>query len=290
MASGAVIFGIFLIIAIFIIIFVIIFVAVKDNSDINKNEVFDTLTVNLEDPKVTKTMEKPKPVKEVEEKTHEIPIEVFELASELDSDHLDDIDLTSLISDNSDDSSSYIDVIEFGDDILYLLEDVIVIKNYSSPDQVKTRYVSHNITIKRLIPLRGRLLSHNFNEIFILDESDYYKDIWTWRRTNLPKNIKNITFPRDQMCLFIQTHDKIFEVDDDILELKLNPNFKRIYGNNKFLFLDLDVSTNKIYNRADVIEENVTDAIITSNGNLAMTSKSDERLLYIQDKIIILHS
>lgn len=301
MASGAVIFGIFLIIAIFIIIFVIILVAVRDNKDNNTttnemtnevtNEVTngvtstlkETSTIDLENTKLVKITEK------VEE-TPKISVEVFELASEPDSDHLDNIDLTSLISDNSENSSSYIDVVEFNDDILYLLEDVILIKNYSCPGQVGTRYVSHNTTIKRLIPLKGRLLSHDFNEIFILDESDYSKNVWTWKRTNLPRNIKNITFPRDQMCLFIQTHDKIFEVDDDILEIKLNPNLKRIYGNNKFSFLDLDISNNKIYNRADVIEENVTDAIITSNGELAMTSKSDERLLYIQNQIIVLHS
>lgn len=292
--------GWILLILIYVALFLIIVGIVIYYSNKRKNDTPTTLAnEDVVIPEVTpEVKEVPKIIPEISKVVAPEPIpiksddlQVIELMSDQsDSDNeIDELDLKSIDSSDSDMEldNEYIDIVKFKDEVLYLLSNNVIIARQGNKD----RLITINQEIKRITPYRDDILAHDYNKMYLVS-NDVNTNSWIFEEAiNLPSGVLDVSYPRDFSCLYIRCDNKVYILDGDLKEVRLNPDYKRIYGNTKDSYIELNTITNVLYDRTKEMSDNVLDAVLKDDDEISIIyidSNKGNRLLYIDSVLTLM--
>lgn len=175
--------------------------------------------------------------------------------------------------------SPVIDVTNYSNVTLALMQDGRIIRERDDnrrDDNIEL--VANNVRLKRLEAFFGTLYGVSVDgRLFALNNDTFRTRKWTWNLTPFPSGVVHTSATLDGNHFWVQTKDTGFLYDRDlnIVERHNTTDRKRVYGDNRRLYVDINLRNNTamLHPNGDRID-NVAGAVITHDDKVKILKPS----------------
>jgi hypothetical protein len=171
--------------------------------------------------------------------------------------------------------SGIVDILNYSTDLIYLYSDGSIRKG---DDFIRT----NKEKITSIISFDGYILANVNNVVYYLIGDTYDYNTWefvpyTFHGNDVTiRNIDRVSSTLDGDTLCIQREDKLYIYDPNgaYEEINFSQSMKRVYGNKRNVYVDINLITKKAKGSDGKEYESVLDAIIDASGNVTILSVS----------------
>lgn len=177
--------------------------------------------------------------------------------------------------------SPVIDVTNYSNATLALTEDGRIIRE-TGDGSGNRDLVANNVRLMRLESFNGTLYGVSVDgRVFALNNDTFNTRKWTWNLAPFPKGVVHTSATLDGKHFWVQTPNMGLLYDRNLTVVKRSekPNRKRVYGENRDLYIDIDLSNNTavLHPNGDRID-NVASAVITHEDRVKILKPSQTGL------------
>lgn len=161
--------------------------------------------------------------------------------------------------------SPVIDVTNYSNATLALTQDGRIIRETGNGNRNRD-LVANNVKLIRLESFNGTLYGVSVDgRLFALNNDTFNTRKWTWNVAPFPTEVVHTSATLDGKYFWVQTPDTgvLYDRNLNVVKRSTKPNRKRVYGENKDLYIDIDLSNNTATLHPNGTKiENVASAVI----------------------------
>lgn len=190
--------------------------------------------------------------------------------------------------------SPVIDVTNYSDSTLALTQDGRIIRETDHRGGMEM--VANNVRLKRLEAFNGTLYGVSVDgRVFALNNDTFRTRKWHWNLTPFPSGVTHTSATLNGKHFWVQTNDRgiLYDRDLNIVERQDTRNRKRVYGDNRDLYIEINTRDHAAVLQPNGTEiSNVAGAVITHDDKVKilkpneMNKYSDIRLVNWQPAYI----
>jgi len=183
-----------------------------------------------------------------------------------------------MMSKSTTQQSPVIDVTNYSNSTLALTKNGQIIRETDGEREI----VANNINLRRLEGFNGTLYGISVDgRIFALNNDTFETRKWMWNLAPFPTGVIHTSATHDGKYFWVQTNNTglLYDRKLKVREKNNMKNKKRIYGNDKDIYVEIDLQSNKatLYPNNAVVED-VSGAVITHDNHLKVLKPSQTRL------------
>lgn len=174
--------------------------------------------------------------------------------------------------------SPVIDVTNYSNVTLALTQDGRIIRERDDGDDGKMELVANNVRLRRLEGFNGTLYGVSVDgRVFALNNDTFRTRKWTWNLTSFPTGVVHTSATLGGKHFWVQTPDTglLYDRGLNIVERHNTTDRKRVYGDNRHLYIDIDLTNNTAVLQPNGDEiSNVAGAVITHDDKVKILKPS----------------